>query len=223
MKKFIFLCGFLFLVVSAFGQDTSETKKTSGIKLGTFFQNDFYYSYDHYDYDYYTRYRSTEPGGYFYGAFEHAIEYTSGKIISIEPKLGLMLIHSQTGFFAGNDVKFFWINTGFFRFGASVYFGYRYINMERSETLSMENGMYQQIVIYQTHLQHIDTDLSLIPFQFNFPNSNFNLESHLGFGVSWRFEDPKGDMLNPAVEQQLKETSFHPYFPKLGIKVGYTF
>lgn len=223
MKKTVFLFGLLLMGCIAFSQTPPENKKTHGIKLGSFFQNDFYYTYDYYNFENYTGYRRTELGGYFYGAYEYEIEYTNKKVISIEPKLGLMLMNQQTGFFAGNDVKFFWVNTGFFRLGASVYVGYRYINMERSETISMENGMYSQIFSYQTHLQHIDTDLSLIPFQFNFPNSNFNLESHIGFGFSWRLENPKGNELNENIKQQLAETSFHPYFPKLGIKVGYTF
>lgn len=223
IKKLFLLIISIFSVSVALSQTPGENKKTHGIKLGTFFQNDFYYRYDYYDFEYYTGYRRTEPGGYFYVAYEYEVEYPNKKVISIEPKLGLMLMEQQTGFFGGNDIKFFWVNTGLYRFGASAFVGYRSIHFDQSETLRMENGMYSQLFVFETQLQHIDMDLSLIPFQFQFPKSHINLESHFGFGFSWRIEKPAGDDLSEEVKQQLDETSFHPYFPKLGIKVGYSF
>lgn len=223
MKKAILLFGLICVVIIGYCQTTSENKKTNGIKIGTFFQNDFYYTYDYYDYDYYSRYSRTEPGGYFYAAYERTINYTNGKAISFEPKVGLMLVRSQTGVFAGNDFKFFWYSNGLYSIGASFYVGYRYINMNRIETISMENGMYQQTISYTTDIHHLDMDISMIPFRFDFSKSGLNLEGHVGMGVSWRFENPQDSQFSNIVYQELKETSFHPYFPKFGIKLGYTF
>jgi hypothetical protein len=223
MNKTILLLGLICFVMIGYSQTTTENKKTNGIKIGTFFQNDFYYAYDHYDYDYYTRYRRTVQGGYFYIAYDYSINYSNRKAISFEPKIGLMLVSKQTGIFAGNDSKFFWYSNDFFSIGASFYIGYRYINMDRTETISMENGMYQQILNYTADIHNIDMGISMIPFKFNFSKSGLSLESDIGMGVSWSFENPQNSQFNNFVYQELNKKSFHPYFPKLGIKLGYTF
>jgi hypothetical protein len=222
MKKTLMLFGICCLVLLSFSQTENEVTNTNGIKLGSFYQTDFYYSYDHYDYYYYTSYTRVAPGGYFYIAYDYTINYKNGKALSIEPKIGLMLIRQQTGMFVGNDVKFFWYSNGFYRFGASFYVGYRYITMDKTATISMENGMYQRTLSYVTNIHHIDTDIAMIPFQFNF-KSGFNLECHVGMGFTWRIENPQDSPFKSNIKYQLDEVSFYPYFPKIGLKLGYTF
>lgn len=222
MKKILLIFGICCFVSLGFSQTETEIKKTNGIKIGSFFQTDFHYSYDYYDYNNYTSYSRVVPGGYFYVAYDRTIIYPNGKALSIEPKIGLMLVRQQTGMFVGNDLKFFWFSNGFYRFGASFYVGYRYITMEKTETISMENGMYQQTISYVSDIHHIDTDISMIPFQFNF-NGGFNIECHVGMGFTWRIENPQDTPYKSDINYQLDEVSFYPYFPKFGLKLGYTF
>jgi hypothetical protein len=222
MKKAFLIFVMTGLVMAVSGQNEVKNKKIQSIKLGSFFQNDFYFTYDNYetDYYYYTRHRSTEQGGYFFGGYEYLILFPGKKAVSLEPKAGVMLMNDKTGFFAGHDAKFFWKNTPYYRLGVSLYAGYRYININRTEVLSLDNGMYEQTLNYKANLHHIDLDISLIPFQFTFPGG-FILESSMGLGFSWRIANPDESGLTDEARQQLEETTFHPYFPKFGLKIGY--
>ena len=123
----------------------------------------------------------------------------------------------------GSDFKFFWINIPFYKMGVSFYLGYRYLNDNRTETISMKNGMYEQVVNYNTDLHFIDWDISIIPFQFTFTDIPVNIETHIGFGITRRIETPDEDELKPEIYDELKKSSTHPYFPKIGFKIGYIF
>lgn len=222
MKNTQILIAILSLTLTAAGQNEIRNKNTGSIKAGMFFQNDFYFTYDNYETDYYfyTRNRSTEQGGYFYAGYEYQTVFPNKQVIALEPKLGVMLMDDKTGYLAGNDTKCFWKNTGFYKFGMSWYIGYRYINIPRTEVVSLQDGMYEQTLNYEANIHHIDTDISFIPFQFTF-SRGFILESHVGMGITWRFEKPGHDNIPDEALEQLEKTTSYPYFPKFGIKLGY--
>jgi hypothetical protein len=219
------LFAMLSIALTVAAQNEVKNKTTGSIKVGTFFVNDFFYvdnnppDYDGF-YLYRTRRLTSEGGTCFFAGYEQLVFLPNKHVLSIEPKIGVIELNHRTGYMVGNDAKYFLKNTGFYRFGLSWYLGYRYYTKSQTEVVSLENGMYEQTLDYDAVVQHIDTDISLIPFQFTF-HGGFILESNVGFGISWRFEKPEGDLKPDEARQMLEKEFTHPYFPKIGLKLGY--
>ena len=222
-----------FLVISLFGQrgynevtpnkveapQEQQVKQFNLVKIGSSIQADpfsyRYYGYDYYDsyYHYEEDYYDNGPVTQVYATYEHIWQFKNNVALSIEPRVGASFWNSNVGFTAGNEIKFYWANTEFWRMGVAAYAGYTYVNRDSYRWVNMQNGSYQQRIPVTLNFHSIHFGPALIPFQFRIKNSPVVIENMITLmGFILVSEVTKAD---PAYEGEFRnynDWDLYPYF-----------
>ncbi len=233
MRTFLMSICFL-IVMQVIGQDemasSSGIKSEAGIsaqifKMGASLQ--LYPTNRHYYYDSYIGYeqdyQEDRLRGSFFVSYEiiGAIDNTM-MAYSIEPKVGLLLKDNSNGAIVGSEFKFYWLNLPYYRMGMAIYAGYTYARGEESGYISLDDGMYMRRYDYRMSMHSFDADLALIPFHFRIKNSPISIEGQLSLlGLSVVRFIPDGRDLPDEVTDHFQRSDAYPYFPKVGLKIGY--
>ena len=204
-------------------EDEKQVKQFNLIKIGSSIQaepfSDNYYGYDYYDSYYYyeDEYYDNSPITQVYATYEHIWQFRSNVAVSIEPRIGASFWNSNVGFMAGNEIKFYWANTEFWRMGVAAYTGYTYSSRDTYRWVSMDGGAYQQRVPVTLNFHSINFGPAFIPFQFRIKNSPIvieNMITMMGINVI---------SVSGGEYDRYSYRDVYPYFLKFELKVGFVF
>lgn len=232
-----------FLLVSLFGQrgynevtpnkveneNESQVKQFNLIKIGSSIQaepfSDRYYGYDYYNSYYYeSYYYDNGPITQVYATYEHIWQFKSNVAVSIEPRIGASFWNSNVGFMVGNEIKFYWANTEFWRMGVAAYTGYTYSNRDSYRWVSMDDGAYQQKVPVTMNFHSISFGPAFIPFQFRIKNSPIIIENMITLmGINVISEVTNAYPESGGEYDRYSSREVYPYFLKFELKVGFVF
>jgi hypothetical protein len=230
-----------FLIISLYGQrgynevtpnevevpKDSQVKQFNLVKVGSSIQVDpfsyRYYGYDYYDSYYYYEdyYYDNGPVTQVYATYEHIWQFKNNLAVSVEPRLGASFWNSNVGLMAGNEIKFYWANTDYWRMGVAAYAGYTYTNRDSYRWVNMQDGAYQQRIPVTLNFHSIHFGPTFIPFQFRIKNSPIVIENMItlmGFSVV-----SEVTRANPDSGYEYKNNHYwdiYPYFLKFELKVG---
>ena len=239
--KIVYTILSVLLAVSLFGQrgynevtskkvevpQENQIKQFNLVKIGSsiqadpfsyrYYGNDYYDSYYYHDYDYY----DDGPITQVYATYEHIWQFKNNVAVSIEPRVGAAFWNSNVGFIAGNEIKFYWANTDFWRMGVAAYTGYTYASRDSYRWVNMQDGAYQQRIPVSLNFHSINFGPAFIPFQFRIKNSPVVIENMItlmGFNVV-----SEVTKANPDYGYEYENHHYwdvYPYFLKFELKVG---
>jgi hypothetical protein len=239
MKISITILSF-FLLASLFGQrgyneviakeepidNESKVKQFNLVKIGSSIQaepfSDRYYGYDYYNSYYYeSYYYDNGPITQVYATYEHIWEFRNKIAVSIEPRVGASFWNSHVGFMAGNEIKFYWANTEYWRMGVAAYASYTYSSLDSYRWVSMDDGAYQQKVPITMNFHSISFGPAFIPFQFRIKNSPVIIENMITLmGLNVISEVTKDYPASGGDYNHYNSQEVYPYFLKFELKVG---
>ena len=204
-----------------------QMKQFNHIKIGSSIQaepfSDNYYGYNYYDSYYYYEdyYYDNGPITQVYATYEHIWQFKNNVAVSVEPRVGASFWNSKVGFTAGNEIKFYWANTDFWRMGVAAYAGYTYTGRDSYRWVNMQDGAYQQRIPVTLHFHSINFGPALIPFQFRIKNSPVIIENMItlmGFNVISEVTKASPDYSYEYEKHHYWDV--YPYFLKFELKVG---
>ncbi len=236
MRHLLIQAAAIILLVNTMGAQETHTlddpivstsfHSTHAIKIGTSIQ--FYPGNGHYYYDshsgYEQDYQDDRYRHYVSVSYEYAQSLANNKMaLGLEPKIGLLLKDNASGGHVGTEIKFYWVNTSFYRMGIALNVGYTLSQFDEIAYLSLDDGMYMRRFDYQAYMHSFDTDFSIIPFHFKFKDIPLSIESQVSFiGFSVVQFNPEENHTLPAdVMDQLERNDVYPYIPKFAFKIGY--